>query len=260
MKTLYAVTLIVPLIVVAGLGSVARGQPAAAPEDANALFRRAVSNIPDKPFVGTGSLSTGYLTRDAKVSHKKLANGNLGVYIEVTAPGDVKGTRFLFIDRVDQSDEQYIFVPKVGRVRRLTGSVDDQPFLGSEFKVSDLVNANPDDFTMAFIGDATIQGRKCRLVEAKKKDPATWGYGKAIYAIDPNDLLVMRIEFFDTDGKPVRVFTVDKVEKIDGIWTPRLLRAKNVKDDIESTLTISEVHYDVDLPDSLFTRANLEHE
>jgi len=248
------------LLGLAVLVAVAAAAPAADEDaDAQALFRRVVDSLPGKPFVGEVVLTTGeYMKRQATIRHKRLADGNLAVLIEATSPKDVQGTRFLFIDRTDQPDEQYIYVPKVGRVRRLGGSVDDQPFLGSEFKVSEFVNANPDDYMMAFTGETTIDGRKCRLVEAKKRDPAGWTYGRVVYAIDPGDLLVMRIDFFDPSDKLVKVWSLERVEKIEGVWTPRFTRAKNLKDNLESTLEVTEISFNVDLEDSEFSRVELE--
>lgn len=233
----------------------------AATEDteARALFQRVLESVPGKPFVGKVVLTTGGdRKREATISHKKLADGSLAVLIEATSPTDVKDTRFLFIDRPDGTDEQYIYVPKMRRVRRLGGNLDNQPFLGSEFTVSEFVDANPDDYTMTFVGDTTIDGRKCRLVEAKKKDPTAWSYGRAVYAIDPADLLVLRIEFFDRTDKPIKLWTLERVEKIEGVWTPRLTRAKDLENDVESTLEVIELSFNVDLPDSRFSRSALE--
>lgn len=243
------------------LAAVDSAVPGAAEDaDAQALFRRVLDSIPGKPFVGKVVLTTGgSMKREATITHKKLADGSLAVLIEATSPTDVKDTRFLFIDRTDRPDEQYIYVPKARRVRRLGGNIDDQPFLGSEFKVSEFVNANPDDYTMTFVGETTIDGRKCRLVEAKKKDPATWTYGRAVYAIDPADLLVLRIEFFDSTDKLIKLWTLERVEKIDSVWTPRFTRAKNLEDNLESTLEVVEVSYNVDVPDAAFSRGELEH-
>jgi outer membrane lipoprotein-sorting protein len=70
-------------------------------------------------------------------------------------------------------------------------------------------------------------------------------------------LVIMQAELFDEKG-PLKLWTLDKVEKIDGVWTPMLQQMKNVRDSVQSQLEIREVRYHVDLPDEMFTRGRLE--
>jgi hypothetical protein len=82
-------------------------------------------------------------------------------------------------------------------------------------------------------------------------------YGRSVFAVDPKDLVVLRAQLFDHDGKLFKVHTVDQLEKIDGYWTPRLQTMRNVPDQGVSQLTTVEVQYNAKLDDDIFREAYL---
>lgn len=228
-------------------------------ESARDLFKRVVDNIPKVPFVAKVKLTNQSSVRDLEVNHKQLNEKTLAAQLSVTSPQDVAGTKFLVIEHTEGPDEQYILVPQVGRVVRLVNSSREQQLLGSEFTVSDLTLPDPETLELSFSGGESVNGRQCTLVDVVAKPEAQWQYKKARYAVDPVDLLIMRVELADDKG-PFKLWTLDKVEKIDGIWTPRVQRMQNLRSKLQSQLEISEIHYGVDLPDDLFTRNRLERD
>jgi hypothetical protein len=79
-----------------------------------------------------------------------------------------------------------------------------------------------------------------------------------VLAIDPADALIMRTQFFDLKGKLLKVWTIDKIEKVQGYWTPRMHSITNVQDNTSSKLEVNEVKYGGDIPDEVFTKPYLE--
>jgi outer membrane lipoprotein-sorting protein len=245
--------------IIAAIGMLGGASPAAhgAGEDPRDLLKRVLDSAPKKPFVAKMRLATeGGLARELMLNHKHVGDAEAS-YMDVTAPLDVKDMRFLFFDRIEGRDEQYIYMPAIKRSIQVADEIRKQPFLGSEFYVSDLVTPELDSFTYVFAGDETVAGRACKLVEVTPKSAADQLYSKAILAIDPADLVIVRTQFFDPKGKPLKVWTIDKLERIDGVWTPLVQRMTNQQENRTSTLEISEVRYNVELPDNMFTRTNL---
>jgi len=95
--------------------------------------------------------------------------------------------------------------------------------------------------------------RVVELVEAIPKEPQSDIYGKSVQAIDPTDLLILRREFLDEDGKPFKVWEVEKLQKIDGVWTFSEQKMTDLKENHTSRLDVAEITYNVDLPDEMFT-------
>jgi outer membrane lipoprotein-sorting protein len=179
-------------------------------------------------------------------------------YMEVTAPLSLKETRFLLFERQQGADELFIWVPALNRVVPVREDARKQSFLGSDFYVSDLVTPDLDAFTHAVAGETEVGGRACTLVESIPKDTTDALYGKVVFAIDPTDLLIMRTEFFDPQGKTLKTWSLDEVEKIDGQWTPRVQQMQNVQQGTTSRIELNDVEYGADIDDEVFTRAYLK--
>lgn len=238
--------LVVGLLLVGGLAFAQEGDP-------RDLVQRVLEAIPKQPFVAKLTLSSpDFAPRELQMS-RKYVDGAHGSYLEVTNPDDLEGIRFLFLERTNQPNEQYIKVKASRSAVRVSDDIRTQPFLGSAFYVSDLVMPTLDDYTYRYVGKDVVGGRSVTLVEMTPKHSSQTIYSKTVLALDPKDLLVMRREFFDAKGDKIKVWTIDKVEQIDGNWTLTGQEMKNLKDSSRSRLDISDIKYNADLPDVMFT-------
>lgn len=233
--------------------------PACADEESPRDFAaRVLEAMPSTSFVARMRLTTpGGLFRDLTMSRKKLGKDLDARYLEVTGPINIKDTRYLFHDRTDGEDEQFMYLPVLQRMVRLSKQTRREPFLGSDFYVHDMIRPALDDFTYAFVGERTVDGRRCRLVESVPKDPERELYGKSIAAVDPQDLLVLRVELYDKENTLFKVLTVERIEKVDGHWTALVQRMENAQDETASRLDILEIQYDVPILDDVFEIAHL---
>ncbi len=221
--------------------------------DAKALVGKVVAAIPRNSFTSTLTLSSpDFAPRELQMS-RKYVDGAHGSYLEVTEPDELEGIRFLFVERANQPNEQYIKVKASRNPVRVQEGVRTQPFLGSSFYVSDLVLPTVDNYTYKYLGKDVLNGRSVNLVEMTPKDPANEVYAKTVLALDPKDLLILRREFFDKNGDKVKVWTIDKVEQIDGIWTLTGQEMQDLKNKTKSRLDVSDVKYNAELPDVMFT-------
>jgi outer membrane lipoprotein-sorting protein len=220
--------------------------------EARELVRKVVEALPQVPFTAKVKLSIdGGEAREIDLSHKVI-DGNRSSYLTVTAPAELEGIRFLFIEKKGAPAEQYMKVAASRTVVRVAGEVRQQPFLSSTFFIADLVDPPLDAFTYAYAGEEKVGGRACKLVESVPKHPEQEVYGKTVIAIDPKDHLAMRRTFYDKKGQVLKLWTVEKVEKIDGFWTMRDQKMAHV-DGHTSRLEITEIKYNAELEDSIFT-------
>lgn len=243
---------------VGAIAFVALWMPATAPADAEdadarALVTKVVAAIPKNSFTSTLTLSSKDLPPRELQMSRKYVDGAHGSYLEVTSPDELEGIRFLFIERANQPDEQYIKVKASRNPVRVQEGVRTQPFLGSAFYVSDLVLPEVENYTYKYVGKDVVGGRSVTLVEMTPKDPEKEVYARTVLALDPKDLLILRREFFDQNGDKVKVWTIDKVEQIDGIWTLTGQQMQDLKNNATSRLDISNIKYNADLPDVMFT-------
>jgi hypothetical protein len=249
---------LVSVVAVGAMIVVALVAPGRADESALDLMKRMRAAAPKTAFVAKGKLvSDRGLTRELELSHKHMNDGVEASYMEVTAPMDLKDTRFLFFDHETGRDVQFIYVPAAKRAIQVGGQTRKQSFLGSEFYVGDFAQPELDAFTYSFVGEETVGGRKCKLVQAVPKNTEDMLYSKSIAAVDPNDLVVMRTQLFDDKGQLQKVWTIEKIEKIDGNWTPLKQKIEDVQEKHWSELEMSEVKYNAQLPDDIFNKSYL---
>jgi len=242
-------------IVVATLVTLSMPALVRADEDADAkgLVTKVVAAIPKNSFTSKLTLSSAdFSPRELQMSRKYI-EGAHGSYLEVIAPDELEGIRFLFLERANQANEQYVKVKASRNPVRVQEGVRTQPFLGSAFYVSDLVLPEVDNYTYKYLGKDVVSGRSVNLVEMTPKDPAKEVYAKTVLALDPKDLLILRREFFDKNGDKVKVWTIDKVEQIDGIWTLTGQEMQDLKSKTKSRLDVSDVKYNAELSDVMFT-------
>jgi negative regulator of sigma E activity len=226
--------------------------------DAQELVKKVMDALPKVPFKAMVTVTTPQGLREVELNHK-FVGGARASYLELVEPEALKGIRFLFLERIDGPSEQYMKVAAARTYVRVADEVRKQPFLGSTFYIADLIEPPIDASTYKFIGEDQVLGRKVMLVEATPKNPSKEIYSKVILALDPKDLLALRRQFYDHKGNILKVWTVEKVEKIDGTWTMMEQRMTNSQTNEQSRLEVKEIKYNVDLPDSMFQPKYLLH-
>jgi len=245
-------------ILLAVTAAVALCAPVHAADEARELVERVAAAVPDVPFRAELTLTTaGDLQRELTISGAPLEDGGEARFIEVQAPFNIKDTRYLLLEREKGRDEQFFYLPTMQRVMRLSEVTRREPFLGSTFYIVDLLQPSVDEYRYAFVGNATLEGRKCRLVEARPVNPADQLYGRTVWAIDPEDLVVVRADLFDADDEPFKRLYVEELELIDDHWTPMRQRMVNRRDGSSSLLETVEIEYDAELPEEIFTVGHL---
>lgn len=108
------------------------------------------------------------------------------------SPADVKGAGFLNLKKPDGSTESLLWLPALGRVRRLgSGASDqDQAFFGSDFTNRDINGFVKADFTYEV---SAFSGGLYTVVAAPKK---SLGYDKLVYSVDSTNWRYVKIEYW----------------------------------------------------------------
>lgn len=231
--------------------------PTLAQDDPRAILQSVRDAVPRVPAIAEVKLTSNRgWERQLKVMAGEL-NGDPASFIEVLGPQDVKDTRFLFIEHADAPDEQRIYIPLVKRAIQVSDDTRKQAFLGSDFYVSDLVAPELDLYTYELVGDEEVLGRAGRKIQATPKNMKGEVYSKAVFVIDPKDKLLLKTYSYDLKGELLKVWTLKKLEKIDGIWTMQVHEMENVQDKTNSTIEITSIQYNVELPSDAFSQARL---
>lgn len=111
-------------------------------------------------------------------------------------PLDVKGTAFLSFSHAVGADDQWLYLPALKRVKRISSRNKSGPFMGSEFAYEDLSSFEIEKYNYKYIRDETLNSQECYVVEQYPVDENS-GYTRRLVWIDKSEYRVQRVEFYD---------------------------------------------------------------
>jgi len=181
------------------------------------------------------------------------SEGTTSTVICFHSPASVKDTRFLSIENRIREDDQWIYLPALGRVRRIAASEGYNSFMGTDFSYNDMQSREVYEDTHTLLREESIEEHDCYVVESIPKDPSSSQYSKKIQWIIGDIWVPLRGELYDKTGSLLKVLTVQRIEKVQGIWTVIDTRMENVQTGHKTELNIKKLVYDKEFPESLFT-------
>ncbi|MEE8397317.1 MAG: outer membrane lipoprotein-sorting protein [bacterium] len=174
-------------------------------------------------------------------------------------PGE-RGIGFLQYDYHDpgRATEQWMYLPALGKVRRLITGDADQPnsgsLFGSELSYEDLERPHLEDFVFTLEKTGTFAGRPCWVI-ARRPTPrhaAKSSYSKALLWVDRERLLVLKTQLYDRRGRPLKQITVNEVRRIEKIWVVMRMTVNNVQTRRITTLKWRDVALNVPVDGAFF--------
>ncbi len=133
-------------------------------------------------------------------------------------PADVKGTGILTFDYENKDDDMWLYMPAIRKVRRIVSSEKTKSFMGSEFTNADITKPNIEEYTYKLLGSETIENTECfkiEIVPATKEIATSYGYSKKIAWVGKTDYVDRRSEYYDLDGKLLKVITAKSIKLLD---------------------------------------------
>ena len=139
------------------------------------------------------------------------------------SPGDVRGTAFLSHTKKADSDDQWLYLPALKRVKRIASSNKAGPFMGSEFSYEDIASQEVEKYTYNYLRDEELNGLDCFVVEYDPVDPKS-GYKRQIVWMDKAEYRVHKIDFYDRKDSLLKTLTYEDYNQyLDKFWRSNLL-------------------------------------
>jgi len=121
-------------------------------------------------------------------------------------PRDVKGTAFLSFTHTNKADDQWLYLPALKRVKRISSKNKSGPFMGSEFAYEDISSQELDKYTYKWLRDEILDGHETYVLELKPTYKHS-GYTRQIIWGDKKMYRPWKIEFYDRKGKLLKTLT-----------------------------------------------------
>jgi outer membrane lipoprotein-sorting protein len=190
---------------------------------------------------------------------KDGANGFARTVIVFQSPATVKGTRFLTIDNASGKSDQWIFLPALGKVRRIASSESGGSFMGTDFSYDDmsLMDREVEEDTHTVLREETLAGALCYVIESVPKD-SDFPYSKTVTWIDKANYRVYKSELYNKRGAIEKVMEMSGYRDIQGRDTSTQTKVSTVAAGTSTTIYSEIVKYDDPIPEGVFTTAYLE--
>jgi len=177
-------------------------------------------------------------------------------------PPDVKGTALLTIEEGDD-DEQWLYLPDLRKSKKIAGASKALSFAGTDFSNYDMRTEDLEGHEYERVGEEKIDGRACYILEARPKNEDVkdeTGYSKRRIWVDKERFTSPKVEYYDKNGRLLKVSTTDQWEQVQGLWRANRVTMENVQEKTKTVLTYQggsrKINQGID--DSMFTRRALE--
>lgn len=205
-------------------------------------------------------------TRERRLTLTTLrAAGTRGdrVLVRFDAPNDIKGTGLLVWEHPTAEDERFLYLPALGRVRRIAGSEKQESFVGSDFSYEDIGGRELDDYRYTLVERAATWTSPSgeafpawRLESTAVDVQAT--HPRVVSLVRKDNFVVVSAEIFNRRNEREKQYEVRDLRQVDGIWTAMAIAMSNASQRTRTELTVAAVRYNVGLSESAFTRRELE--
>ncbi len=111
-------------------------------------------------------------------------------------PRDVKGTAVLTWSHALKPDHQWIYLPALKRVKRISSKNKSGPFMGSEFAFEDIASQEVEKYTYKYLGSQVFNKMNCYVIERYPEYKHS-GYKRQQVWIDKKHFNVQKTVFYD---------------------------------------------------------------
>jgi len=173
-------------------------------------------------------------------------------------PRDVKGTAFLSFSHPVDADDQWLFLPALKRVKRISSGNKSGPFMGSEFAFEDLSSFEVEKYSYKYLGVEDVNGLTNFKVEQYPVDENS-GYTRRIVWLDTLEYRTNKINFYDRKNSLLKTLTFsDYKQYLAKHWRADKQEMINHQNGKSTELKWSNYDFKTGLSDSDFNRNSLK--
>lgn len=173
-------------------------------------------------------------------------------------PRDVEGTAFLSFSHTTGNDDQWLYLPALSRVKRISTSNKSGPFMGSEFSYEDISSQEVEEYTYSWLRDEPLDGQDMYVIERIPVDKNS-GYTKLVTWIDKEHFRTIKVDFYDRKGSLMKTLTFDGYHQyLEQYWRPDRMNMINHQTGKSTVLEWTNYVFQTGLTDRDFDRNALK--
>ncbi len=174
-------------------------------------------------------------------------------------PRDVKGTAFLNFTHKQGDDDQWLYLPALKRVKRISSRNKSGSFMGSEFAYEDISSQEVEKYTYKWIRDEVYDGQQCFVVEFYPVDKKNSGYTRRVTWIDKNEYRTLKVNYFDRKNSHLKTLTFTGYKNyLDRYWRADEMYMVNHQTGKSTQLVFANYKFRTGLKDRDFSKNSLK--
>ena len=172
-------------------------------------------------------------------------------------PRDIEGTALLSHAKILDPDDQWLYLPALKRVKRISSANKSGPFVGSEFAFEDFTAIELNKFDYRYVGEEACGDLTCDVVERLPRYENS-GYTKQVAWVDQTDFQIRKVEFYDRRGDLLKVLALKDYRRYEnGVWRAHELSMSNVQTNKQTDLVYGDYAFGVGLSENDFVKGRL---
>jgi len=173
-------------------------------------------------------------------------------------PRDVKGTALLTYSHKTGQDDQWLYLPALKRVKRISSRNKSGPFMGSEFAYEDLSSQEVEKYRYKYLHDEQLNGQDMFVNELYPVDKNS-GYTRQVVWIDKQEYRPQQIVFYDRKKSKLKTLVFRNYQQYLGkYWRAGEMFMQNHQTGKSTLLTWDDYKFRVGLKTSNFTKNSLK--
>lgn len=221
------------------------------------LQKLEISNL----LSGSGTAELEMITENAQGVQRSY---NLRIYrkqeeksesqlLEYLGPADVRGTKFLAQKEGDEGSQMWLYLPALGRERRIAANMAGDKFMGTDFTYEEIAGDfdYQNQYTADRLPDEELNGQLVYVLDLTPT--ADTPYGRIKMWVLQERVLPVKLELFSADqGSPAKTLLLDDYRTVEEQPIPHYLE---MRDEVAGTRTIiklSEIS-SADIADEIFS-------
>ncbi len=178
-----------------------------------------------------------------------------------TRPSDIRGVGLLTKDYPGDENDQWLYLPALDRVRRVSSGRKGGRFVGSDLFFEDLRDREVGMDHHTLKGEGKVGKLVCKILESVPVDPDNSVYSKRVAWVHPGTLTPLRVDLYQAhSNKPIKRAEVKRLKRIQGIWTILDSTMTDLDSGHVTRVTQKTVKYNQGIPERLFTSQALADE
>jgi hypothetical protein len=174
------------------------------------------------------------------------------------SPADVKGTAFLSFTHALVPDDQWLFLPALKRVKRISSSNKSGPFLGSEFAFEDLNSFEIPKYKYKYLKDEALDGIDSFVVELYPQYEHS-GYTRQISWVDKARYIILKVEYYDRKNSLLKTLeNKDYKLYLEQFWRPNEMLMTNHQNGKSTSLITENLKFKTGLSERDFDQNTLK--